>query len=244
MKPIYKHIIACVCALLVIAYMVFGVWMSHLMVAKPKCEHLAVQIDDYSQRQYVNSAELRTLIINKGLNPENKPASQVSLQKIEQTVANHKMVRSAECYRTIYGDVVVHVNQRVPLFHVLTEYETYQIDTDCEMMPPTTPLDVPFVVMGEVSHRMAQHEIYDFALWLKKDAYWNDKITGVVVHSPKMVELTDRSHGTKILLGEWQGFERKLRKLQHFFQADTMLHQNQYPQVDLRYKGQVVGIRN
>jgi len=244
MKPIWKYCIASVCVLLVVVYGVVSLHISRRMMPQPKCAHLIVNVQDESERQLVDAGELRDVVIAQGLNPIGKTSDQIALLAIEQAVQNHEMVREAQCYRTMAGDVVVNVQQRIPLFHVLTEYETYYIDTDCKMMPPAPEIDVPFMVIGHVSHRMAQDELYKFALWLREHPYWGETITGIDVISPKCIELTEQRHNPRIILGSWQDFDRKLNKLQRFYEAEKNVDIEQYSQMDLRYHGQVIGLKN
>lgn len=242
MKPIWKYTILLSLALLIVVLMVLGLRQSRRAVATPVCEHLVVQIQDIDQRQLVNEAEIKQLLANKGLSPEGKKVSQIELCAIEHLVKCHAMVRQAECFHTIQGDVVVRINQRIPLFHVLTACETYYIDTDRKMMPPHENISTPFMAIGQVSHRMAREELYDFAMWLQQHPYWDGQISGVDVVSPKCVELVHRGHNADIILGEWRGFDRKLNKLQHWYEAGKDLDLEKYTKVDVRYRGQVIGI--
>jgi len=244
MSPIWKHIITALCALLIIAYMVFGILMSRSMMPQSVCQHLQVHIVDQSERQYVSSMEITQLVQSKGLYPVGKTSSSISLQAIEDVVRGHSMVRSAECYRTIDGDIAVRLTQRVPLLRVVSDAETYFIDTDLKLMPVRESVNTSvLVVTGHVSKRMAIEQASQLALWLHQNKYWSSYIARVEVHNPKMIHIIQNSGRAEIILGDWQGFDRKLNKLQHWYEADSLLHQEQYPQVDVRFYGQVIGIK-
>lgn len=243
MKPIWKHIIASICALATIAYMVFGLWMSRKTAVVPVCRQCQVHVLDEQQRQYVGYGELMQLLQNKGLYPVGKPLNRVALQPIEELIRRHPMVRTAECYKTVDGNVSISLTQRQPVVRVVTAAETYFVDTDHKLMPVRESVTTPVLVAtGAVSHRMAQEELTDFALWLRQDKYWRRYIDRVEVQNPKMVHLKQIDQRATILLGDWQGYEKKLSKLRHWYEADTLIHQNQYQQVDLRFHNQVIGI--
>jgi len=244
MKPIWKHIIACVFALATIAYMVFGLWMSRRTIAEPVCKQCHVRILDGDKRQYVGYQELIQLIQSKGIYPVGKSCHQVRLQPIEDVIRGHSMVRRAECYRNLNGDVTIALTQREPVVRILTEAETYFVDTDRKLMPVRASVTTPVLMAtGQVSHRMAQQELSAFALWLEHDIYWRKRIARVQVQSPHNVHLIQTDGQAEIILGDWQGYEKKLNKLRRWYEADTSIHQSQYPQVDLRFHGQVVGIK-
>jgi len=245
MTPLYKHIIASVCALLIIAYMVFGLWMSCHTVPDAVCKHLNVRILDEQNRQYVSSNEIAQLITNNGANPVGKTGSHIALQPMENMVRQHSMVRTAECYKSEGGDVCVLLTQRVPLVRVVTSAESYFVDTDRKIMPVRESVKTPVLVAtGNLSRRMAANEVSDFAQWLQHDRFWRKYIGRVHVINPKMVHLRQSNGRAEIILGDWNGYENKLNKLRRWYEADTLIHQEQYQQVDLRFHGQVVGIKN
>jgi len=233
-----------VCALLVIGYMVFGMWMSRHTMPARVCQHLTIKILDEQQRQYVSSAEIKNMILGRRLNPMGKPQPRIALQPIEDVVLTHSMVRQAECYKTIDGDVVVAMTQRIPLVRVVTAGETYFVDTDRKFMPirPSVKTKV-LIATGSVSERMATHELSEFALWLRKDPYWRQYIGRVHVMGPRMIHLRQVDGRAEIILGDWSGYEHKLKKLQHWYENGEKIDFQQYQLVDLRFHGQVIGIK-
>jgi len=245
MKPLYKHIILSFIALLVISYFVFSLWMSYHTMATPVCQHLYFRILDADQRQYVSTSELTQLVNQQHLYPVGQPSTQIALQPLEDLIRQHSMVRQAQCYKAIDGSVIITLTQRQPLLRVLTPCETYFIDTDRKIMPVRPSVTTPVLIAtGEVSRRMAQHELSDFALWLQHTPYWNQRILRAEIHSPKMVHLIQDQGQAEIILGDWQHYQTKLSKLRHWYEADTLIHQNTYPTVDLRFHNQVIGIKN
>jgi len=219
--------------------------MSREAMAVPVCKQCHVRILDGDKRQYVGYQELIQQIQSKGLYPVGKSSHQVRLQSIEDVIRAHDMVRTAECYKNLNGDVTIALTQREPVVRVLTEAETYFVDTDRKLMPVRASVTTPVLMAtGQVSHRMAQQELSAFALWLERDVYWRKHIARVRVGAPHNVHLIQTDGQAEIILGDWQGYEKKLNKLRHWYEADTLIHQNQYPQVDLRFHGQVIGIRN
>jgi len=245
MKPIWKHIIAAICALLVIAYMVFGLWMSHHSCSNSQYGQLDVLIEDQEMRQYVTALEIKNLIRQNNMDPSGKSKQSMSLQQIEKLVRCHSMVRTAECYKTVQGDVCVRLNQRVPLVKIVTGAESYFVDTVRKLMPVLESVKTPvLLVTGEVGRRMATHEITEFSEWLQDHSYWQQRISRVHVCNPKMVYLIQKDARATIILGDWKDTEQKLAKLRRWYEADPNLHIEQYQMADVRFDGQVVGIKN
>jgi len=245
MKPIWKHIAASFFALAIIAYMVFGLWMSRHTLPSPVCEHLYVRVLDADQRQYVSASELTQLVHQHNLYPVGKTKHCIALQPIENLICEHSMVRQAECYKTIQGAVIISLTQRQPVVRVLTEAETYFVDSDHKIMPVRPSVTTPMLMAtGHVSRRMAQQELSEFALWLQQDSYWCDRIARVEVINPHMVHLIQANGQASIILGDWKDYERKLTKLRHWYEKGKDLNLEQYQQVDLRFHNQVIGLKS
>jgi cell division protein FtsQ len=102
-------------------------------------------------------------------------------------------------------------------------------------------VNVP-VFKGAVGKRAASEEYYDFAQWLVRNRYWNTRIKHVHVHSPKYLVLAQRDAMGDIILGELDGYEDKMQRLQKLYTKgfDKIGYDN-YREYDLRFDGQVVG---
>ena len=207
------------------------------------CPALEITITDFARRQYVTEAELVRLLKNANLYPVGKPASAVAIQGIENTVKQHPMVREAECYIQPSGTVCVRLSQRIPVLRVVTGDVSYFVDTERTRMPIRESVTTPVLVAtGNIGERMACHELADLVLWIEDNNYWKEKIQSIRVVSPRMVYLIQRPDGTRLILGEINGFRRKLGKLRKLYDKgfDEIGWQT-YEEIDLRFMGQVVG---
>ena len=207
------------------------------------CLALEITITDFARRQYVTEAELVRLLKNANLYPVGKPASVVAIQGIENTVKQHPMVREAECYVQPSGTVCVRLSQRIPVLRVVTGDVSYFVDTERKRMPIRESVTTPVLVAtGSIGERMACNELADLVLWIEDNAYWKEKIQSIRVVSPRMVYLIQRPDGTRLILGEINGFRRKLGKLRKLYDKgfDEIGWQT-YEEIDLRFMGQVVG---
>lgn len=238
----------------------------YFAAAKPSitCKQLHVQIADSTSHYYVSSAELIQLLKTTGIHPVGHDFQDISCRTIEQTLEEHPMLRRAECHKTPTGNVYVRVWQRTPVLRVMAT-ENYFVDTERRIMPVrsmgiartgqrsvSTATHVP-IVTGNLSKRMAQEELYDFIQWtthtrysglLKSEVggnYWADQIQQIHVASPHNIVLTMRRGNARILIGDLVNFEAKLDKLHKLYtDGFDRIGWQQYREIDLRYKGQVV----
>ncbi|MCQ2311133.1 MAG: hypothetical protein MJZ64_05225 [Paludibacteraceae bacterium] len=243
LKPIWKHIIASVCAVIVVAYMVFGITMSHRTALLP-CRQVLICIQDSAERMYITKAEIMHLLNEKKMSPIGLTIQDFHPQRIEDAVTAHPMLRTCECYTDIRGNICLRVTQRIPLVRVVTGADTYFIDTDRKLMPVRASVKTSVLaVTGDVSRRMAAEQISDFAEWLQYDEYWKNRIIRIQMDSPQMVRLIQSDGAADICLGKWSDYQRKMNKLHRWYVAGQGLNLEQYRSVDVRYDGQVVGVK-
>lgn len=227
---------------LVVAYMCFALIYMRATGAESECEEVRICVQDSAKRHFIRADEIAMKLRNEGLYPIGKTAGDVSTQTIENSVDSIPVVHHAECYRTTAGKVCIDCWQREPKLRVIAE-ENYYVCSDREIMAATykTAYLVP-IVTGRVSREMATGELYDFAIWLEKEPFWNAQIEQIIVTPKREIELIPRIGGHTILLGKLDGYEKKLQKLQVFYtEAFNKIGWIDYREIDLRFRGQVIG---
>ena len=229
-----------------VACMLVGavVWGYLMAPTDEPCASLEINISDQNERMYLSVKELTDLLQAEDLYPVGRKQDLVSLHRIEQTVLHHPMVRKAECYMTPRREVKIKLTQRVPLLLVHKADELYFIDTDRRVMPFRECVkDKVLRVSGTVSQQAAATQLADFALWLQRNTYWRDRIACVQVVKPNSHILILRGDNIpRIVMGSMYGYERKLKKLRIFL--DNMpqdVQDKQYRELDIRFRGQVIG---
>ena len=244
-KIIVQSVGVAVMAGLLIAAVVSG-YMTR--PAEKECHSVRYIIEDHETRAYLTETELTQLLRAKDLYPVNRVVASTTLHRIEQTVAQHPMVRTAQCYITPRGEMRIRITQRVPILRVQTPIEVYYIDTDRRVMEARESVkDKVPVVSGNVGVTMASHSLADFALWLQKDAYWRTRIHHLHVQNPQLVYiyLSDQPSAIsiqRVVLGSMHGYESKLSKLRTFLEnSSEATKDKQYREIDVRFKGQVIG---
>jgi cell division protein FtsQ len=153
------------------------------------------------------------------------------------------MVREAQCYMLPSGTVCIRLSQRIPVLRIVTGDDTYFVDNDRLRMPVRESVTTPvYIATGNIGERMACNELADLAIWIAGDKYWREKIQSIHVTNPKMVYLVQRPDGTRLILGEVNGFRNKLHKLRKLYDKGfEQIGWRTYNEIDLQYKGQVIG---
>ncbi|MCQ2346091.1 MAG: hypothetical protein MJZ82_04920 [Paludibacteraceae bacterium] len=236
-----KNIISIVCGILAAAYLVFGCVYSRKLNAGHVCQSIEVIIADSTERQFIQKAEVMSMLRVNRLYPLHNPIEQVNTDAIERLIASHPMVHDAECYITTQDKVCIRLNQRIPLLRISSANGNYLVDTERRPMPIARNLPASLIkASGNIGERMACNELYDFAKWLQQNRYWKELISNIRVNSPHDVKLQMTNTEAVVCLGPLDDYESKLDKLKTF-------HRNKpdsipaYRELDLRFTGQVIG---
>lgn len=205
------------------------------------CRSMRLIVTDSLERMYFTEGELTTLLQAEGLNPVGQPINRATLHRIEKTILHHPMVRTAECYVTPRNEVRVELTQRVPLLRVQTPGDAYIIDTDRRVMESRlTVKDSVLLVTGAVGIQAAAKQIADFAQWLPTDSYWRERIHRLHMQTPQNAIVF--VNGQRVMMGPIRSYERKLRKLRTFYDnSPEEVKEKKYNELDVRFKGQVIG---
>lgn len=208
------------------------------------CKAIEYNIEDRAERMYLTEHELTALLQAQDIYPVGRTLNRGALHRIENAILRHPMVRTAECYLTPRHVVRVRLTQRVPVLRVQTPVDTYLIDSDRKVMQARNSVrdEVP-VATGMVGVQIASGPLADFAVWLQRDEYWQERIHHVYVHSPNMVYVYLREpNAPRVVMGNLWHYDKKLNKLRVFLMNSTPdIKEKKYTELDLRFKGQVVG---
>ncbi|MDR3338532.1 MAG: hypothetical protein LBT25_00305 [Candidatus Symbiothrix sp.] len=229
--------------ILIAAYMVFAVvYLNPHAEKNTVCEIVQVSVADTLERHYMTEAEIRRMLQNAGLSPVGKRISEINTTAIEDKLAENRLIKRAECYKTIEGTVKIKVYQRIPVLRVFSPNGTYYIDNEGEQMPvPRNFAAYVPVAGGAIESKYARTQLYEFALFLHKDKFWNAQIEQIYVTPNGDVELTPTVGNHQIILGKIADYKENLDKLRLFYEKGlNKVGWNRYSLINLKFKNQVV----
>lgn len=231
--------------ILVMGAMLVGavVWGYLSKPAEAECRGITYIFEDRAERMYLSENELTAMLQAENIYPVGKNVNQVSLHRIERTIGRHPMVRTAECYMTARHEVRVRLTQRIPVLRVQTAVESFLIDSDRKVMQARSSVkDELLIARGAVGVQLASGKLADFSLWMAENEYWQDRIDYIYVQSVQMIYLYLKQRDERIVMGNLKDFEKKMNKLRLFLlNSGEATKDKKYQELDLRYKGQVIG---
>lgn len=241
-----KKFLLIVVALMTIGYLVFSAAYFRKLSRNKLCESFEVVIADSNRVQFVLTRDIERLVKRHNLHPVGKSFGDINTLAIRDTILTNQLVETAEVYTTPAGGIVAAIRQRQPVIRVITSQgRSYYVDQERRIMPvtPAFTVYVP-VVTGAVTETMAREELYDFAMFLQRNADWDAWIEQIEVRSNDDVVLIPRAGDFSIVMGSLKDYPVKLSKFIRFVdQGLNVLGWNRYSEINLKYENQVVCTR-
>ena len=237
-----KKILITTGTLAVCAYVIFTISAFSYKSDKQACNKVEVVINDSSQLRFISKKEIVMLLDDKKLNPIGLSMQTVDIENIEKTLKKQPRIKNVECYKTPSGAVRIEITQREPVLRIMNNGQGYYIDREGGIMPVSSNFTahVP-IATGAINEDFAKGALYDFALFLRKNAFWNAQIEQICVDYSEEIELVPRVGNHIILLGKFDDYESKLNKLLSLYKNGfSRTGWNCYKQINLKYDDQVV----
>ena len=228
--------------LAVFGYVIFAISAFSYKSDKQVCKTVDVLIKDSDQLKFISKKEIILFLEEKNLNPIGLNTQNISIENIEKTLKTLPRVKNVECYKTPSGVVCIEITQREPIVRIMNSGRSYYIDKDGGIMPVSSNFTayVP-VATGAINEAFAKGPLYDFALFLKRDDFWNAQIEQIYVDYDEEIELIPRVGNHIILLGKFDNYEFKLNKLLSLYKNGfSRTGWNCYRKINLKYDNQVV----
>lgn len=239
---IWKKIVIFVIALATIIFMLYIFSLSSNVRSQRVCESISFDVSDDDLFQFVSEKDLNFQLQNAGVYPVGKSIGDINLPEMESKLEELNMVKRAVCCFTVDGNIAVAVTQRVPKFRVKSLNEDYYIDNERKRMPISLKFTahVP-VVTGCVNFEFASTELYDFIIFVEESSQWSSAFTQIYVYPNNKIDLVPRVGDFIIELGFVDRYEKKLEKLQEFYDdVPNYCGWDTYSKINLDYKDQVV----
>jgi cell division protein FtsQ len=208
------------------------------------CRDVVVVVEDSIETRFVNSEEIRNAVLGKFENVLGKGMNSLPFNEIEAFIEKHPAIKKCEVYNTIGGQLIIELNQHLPLFRVFENTRSYYIDEDGNEMPLFDSFTARvLVVSGSIKGEM-EHLKYIAGLF-RDDPFWTAQIEQLFVKPNGNYVLVPRVGEHLILLGPPVRIKEKLRNLKALYKYGLSPREwNTYQIINLKYKGQVLCSKN
>ena len=238
-----KKILLISVVVLLLAYLLFTIFYLNPRSKKElKCKDIRIEIVDTLDRHYLTDNDILGYINKAGLSPVGKNLSAINTAAIESKLKENKLIKRAECFKTVDGTVRIKVFQKIPVLRIFSTKGSYYVDSEGDKMPvPDNFAAYLPIASGFISDSLAKKQLYEFALFLQQDKFWNSQIKQIYVEPNGDVDLTPAVGNQQIILGKIEDYKENLEKLRLFYdKALSKVGWNKYSIINLKYKNQVV----
>jgi cell division protein FtsQ len=237
MKKINWHSIRLVCIIFV---MVFLYSFSIKRNNERKISKIEIKFES-DDNMFLTHEMVNNLLIQNLGGALSIQKDKVALNTLETVLDDHEMIEKAQVFSTIDGLLNTRITQKTPIVRVITDNETYYLDSKGDKMSLSANLSarVPLVT-GAISAQESKPYLFLFNE-VKKDDFLSKNITGVHILVSGNVVLTNRNYDYKIVFGKPINVEKKLKNYKAFFHhaiKDTLI--KSYKEVNLMFTQQVV----
>jgi len=189
---------------------------------------------------FITSEMVNKLLIQSQKKLYFLPKDAIDLKETEFLLESNDMIKSAQVYLTVNGEVKVKVEQKRPIARVDSD-DVFYIDEDGFRMPLSSQHSARVPLAYGIVDEADLETVYKVALTVYKDSFLKTYVTEIHQNENKEISLKLRLLDFEVLVGTLDNLEIKLQNLKAFYQKakkDTML--DVYKSVNLQFDNQVV----
>jgi cell division protein FtsQ len=211
------------------------------------CRNINVIITNGDRSSFIDAGSVKSILLNCGEKVIGERLNKINTLKLKRILSTNKAIKSINVFTTIDANLNVEITQRNPVLRIQCENMRCYIDDTGYSFPlsPGSELNIP-VVTGKIlsiqknENEKFMNQLYEFAVFLQKDAFWNKLIEQINVTNNR-IEIIPQIGGHIIELGSLDNFKSKLNKLQKFYRyAMPAIGWDKYKILNIEYKNQII----
>lgn len=238
-----KKIRAYILFLSLFAYMIIVLTFVHANISEVKCSGLRVTVKDTVTNSFVDEADVLRMIKRGYGDILTQNIKEINKDSIERLLVRKSVIKSAQVYYSLDGNIHVEIKQRKPVLRVLAS-EGFYVDEDGKVMPLSSKYTSRVVVAtGDISRKYACTQLYPFVMMLRDDELWDALVEQIIVRGDDIV-LIPKVGNFRIVVGGLDNLEAKMEKLRLFLRKGIAKRGwNMYKEINLKFDNQVVCVR-
>ena len=189
---------------------------------------------------YITTETVNKLLIQNQEQLCDLPKDNLDLKEMEFLLESDDMIKSAQVYLTVNGEVRAEIEQKRPIARVRSK-STFYIDEDGFWMPLSLQHSARVPLVTGVVEKENLKAVYTMALKIYKDSFLKTYVTEIHQDENKEISLKMRLLNFKVLVGNLENLDKKMKNLKAFYQKakkDKVL--DIYKSVNLQFDNQVV----
>jgi len=182
---------------------------------------------------------------------------QINLDDIERNIKANPYIASAKVFGDMNGVIHIEIEQREPVLRIINAGgQDFYVDREGLKMPVSSNFTANVIVANgniteffngklDTLRNPLANDLYETALFIRADTLWDAQIEQLYVAENKDIELIPRVGNQRIILGDADSLDVKMRNLREFYkQAMPTVGWDAYKTINIKYTNQVVCERN
>lgn len=245
--------------IILIGVVSFLIFMAQKRQHNLVCKELIINLETKNAQALVNKDSLYKVITDSIGEVKGKMLGAINLHRIENVLGSNPYLKDIVVYKTLKGEIIVNVSQRVPVVHVFTSNnESFYIDDEGVMFPLSDmfTMYVP-VAMGSIYEVYEQglslknpisinkypllYKVYIIAAYLSRDEFWGAFMDQIYINGRGDIELIPKLGKHNVIIGNIDNLDEKFKKLMVFY--DKVLKKmgwDAYQSINLKNSNQIV----
>ncbi len=192
------------------------------------------------QNLYITHEMVNKLLIQNYGSLTNVPKENLVLNTIEKVIVANEMVKNAQVYLTVNGELTSKIVQRKPIGRVEGITKFY-VDDEGRRMPLSKnhSARVP-IITGKITGKSLE-DIYAILKYINQDDFLRKNIIGIHIEDEEKYQLKFRMENFVVNLGSVDNLEKKFNNFKAFYSKATKDKTlEKYNIVSLEFNNQVV----
>ena len=189
---------------------------------------------------FITQETVSKLLIQNQQGVKKMPKETLDLNQLETALNSNPMIKSAQVYITLKGELNADIEQKKPIARVSTN-ASYYIDDLGTFMPLSDnhSARVPLVT-GQVDKNNLKH-VFTMANKIQKDEFLKKNVVEIHQNVNKTIYLRLRQCSFKVQIGDMNNLDKKINNLKAFYKKSLKEKTlNNYSNVNLQFDSQVV----
>ena len=189
---------------------------------------------------YITAEAVNKLLIQNNQDVMSVPKDILDLNGLETALKSNAMIKTAEVYLTVNGEVRADIEQRRPIARVQNN-EAYYIDADGKAMPLSSNYSARVPLVRGVVDKNDLINIYKVASKINQDEFLRTHVVEIYQGQNGNVTLKMRQLDFEVAIGRVEHLDKKINNLKAFYQkAKKDKSLDNYSRVNLQFENQVV----
>jgi cell division protein FtsQ len=231
--------------------------MSFIEIKKAAVICTAVKVNIPGSQYFIDKEEVDQILQTSSHTLIGRKLENINIQELENKLRANPFIEFAKVYTEMNGVLRVEISQRQPILRIMNHYDMDFYVDQHGLKIPLSPnftarvlvangfIDELFTNHVDSLHTKLAKELFFTADFIRKDSLWDAQIAQLYVNKDREIELIPRVGNQRILIGNADSLQVKFTNLLAFYkEVLPRVGWDKYSMINVKYSGQVVGIKN